>query len=82
MATRSKSSSGAYMSQYDNEVEKRLQALEAQAHEKCDGGDVDGYAGDDEEDGDHRLKKMMMTLLSFQQDISTKYLLQRMTKVE
>ena len=42
MATRSKSSSGAYMSQYDNEVEKRLRALEAQAHEKCDGDDVEG----------------------------------------
>ena len=26
------------MSQYDTEVEKRLAALEAQAHEKCDGG--------------------------------------------
>ena len=28
MATRKKSDSGAYMSQYDTEVEKRLQALE------------------------------------------------------
>tara|TARA_B100000427_G_scaffold218831_1_gene182865 strand:- start:983 stop:1237 length:255 start_codon:yes stop_codon:yes gene_type:complete len=35
---RQKSDSGAYMSQYDTEVEKRLAALEAQAHEKCDGG--------------------------------------------
>ena len=33
MATRSKSSSGAYMSQYDTEVEKRLKALEAHTHE-------------------------------------------------
>ena len=39
MATRSKSSSGAYMSQYDTEVEKRLQALEAHTHEApCDTG--------------------------------------------
>ena len=30
MASRSKSSSGAYMSEYDTEVEKRLQALEAE----------------------------------------------------
>jgi uncharacterized coiled-coil protein SlyX len=36
MATRSKSSSGAYMSQYDTEVEKRLTALESHTHE---GGD-------------------------------------------
>ena len=33
MATRSKSSSGAYMSQYDTEVEKRLAALEAHTHD-------------------------------------------------
>ena len=31
-----KSASGASMSKYDVEVEARLQALEAQAHEKCD----------------------------------------------
>ena len=30
MASRQKSSSGAYMSEYDTEVEKRLQALEAE----------------------------------------------------
>ena len=30
-----KSSSGASMSKYDVEVEKRLQALEAEAHPKC-----------------------------------------------
>ena len=38
-----KSESGATMSQYDQEVEKRLQALGAKAHSKCDGsggGDV------------------------------------------
>ena len=40
---RQTSGSGAYMSQYDTEVEKRLTALEAQAHEKCcDGSGVDG----------------------------------------
>jgi hypothetical protein len=43
MATRRtvKSESGATMSQYDQEVEKRLQALEATAHEKCEGGGGD-----------------------------------------
>jgi len=34
----SKSASGASMSKYDVEVEGRLQALEAKAHDKCDGG--------------------------------------------
>tara|TARA_A200000159_G_scaffold160149_1_gene179821 strand:- start:1513 stop:1722 length:210 start_codon:yes stop_codon:yes gene_type:complete len=40
MATRKvvKSESGATMSQYDQEVEQRLQALESKAHSKCDGG--------------------------------------------
>ena len=39
MATTKKtSSSGAYMSQYDQEVEKRLKALESQAHTPCGGG--------------------------------------------
>jgi hypothetical protein len=33
-----RSSTGAAMSKYDVEVEARLQALEAQAHEKCGGG--------------------------------------------
>ena len=39
--TAAKSSSGASMSKYDVEVEKRLKALEAKAHEDCgsDGGD-------------------------------------------
>ena len=36
--TAAKSASGAAMSKYDVEVEGRLQALEAQAHTKCDGG--------------------------------------------
>ena len=40
MATRSKSSSGAYMSQYDNEVEKRLTALESHTHEGIDANEV------------------------------------------
>ena len=35
--TAAKSSSGASMSQYDVEVEKRLSALEAQAHAKPTG---------------------------------------------
>lgn len=40
MATRRtvKSESGASMSQYDQEVEQRLLALEAKAHSQCDGG--------------------------------------------
>ena len=38
MATRKKSESGAYMSQYDTEVEKRLKALEVKAHDNCDSG--------------------------------------------
>ena len=33
MATRKVSASGAYMSQYDNEVETRLKALEAEVKE-------------------------------------------------
>ena len=36
-----KSSSGASMSKYDVEVEKRLQALEAKAHEDCGTGGGD-----------------------------------------
>ena len=37
-----KSASGASMSKYDMEVEARLQALEAKAHDKCgDGGGSD-----------------------------------------
>ena len=47
MATRKKSESGAYMSQYDTEVETRLDALEAavaQLQSHCHEGDttVDG----------------------------------------
>jgi len=40
MATRKRttSESGAYMSEYDQEVEKRLKALESQAHTPCGGG--------------------------------------------
>tara|TARA_A100001201_G_scaffold16283_1_gene19320 strand:- start:88 stop:297 length:210 start_codon:yes stop_codon:yes gene_type:complete len=36
--TAAKSASGAAMSKYDVEVEGRLKALEAKAHEKCGGG--------------------------------------------
>ena len=39
-----KSASGASMSKYDVEVEGRLKALEAKAHEKCDGGGGGGDA--------------------------------------
>ena len=40
--TAAKSSSGAAMSQYDVEVEARLQALESKAHTPCGGGSDDG----------------------------------------
>ena len=40
MATKSKSSSGAYMSQYDNEVEKRLTALESHTHDGIDANEL------------------------------------------
>ena len=42
--TAAKSSSGASMSKYDVEVEKRLKALEAKAHDDCgttSGGDLE-----------------------------------------
>ena len=42
--TAAKSSTGASMSKYDVEVEKRLKALEAKAHEDCGttgGGDLE-----------------------------------------
>tara|TARA_B100001287_G_C22502900_1_gene444514 strand:+ start:302 stop:505 length:204 start_codon:yes stop_codon:yes gene_type:complete len=43
--TAAKSASGAAMSKYDVEVEGRLQALEAKAHEKCgSGADADRIA--------------------------------------
>ena len=35
-----RSASGAAMSKYDVEVEKRLQALEEKAHTPCGGGDT------------------------------------------
>ena len=44
-----KSASGASMSKYDVEVEKRLQALEAEAHPKCHHDtevDVDHHHGE------------------------------------
>ena len=37
-----KSASGASMSKYDVEVEERLQALEAKAHDNCNHGDGGG----------------------------------------
>ena len=42
----SKSASGAAMSKYDVEVEKRLKALEAEAHPKCNHDTVDAPVGD------------------------------------
>jgi hypothetical protein len=39
-----KSASGAAMSKYDVEIEARVKALEAKAHEKCDGGGGGGDA--------------------------------------
>jgi|TARA_B100000073_G_scaffold87469_1_gene68183 hypothetical protein len=39
--TAAKSATGASMSKYDVEVEARLQALEAKAHAKCEGGGGD-----------------------------------------
>ena len=39
--TASKSASGASMSKYDVEVEKRLKALEGKAHEQCNDGGSD-----------------------------------------
>ena len=41
-----KSSSGAAMSKYDVEVEKRLKALEAEAHPKCNHDTGDAPVGD------------------------------------
>ena len=41
-----KSATGAAMSKYDVEVEKRLKALEAEAHPKCDHGTADAPVGD------------------------------------
>jgi len=41
-----KSATGAAMSKYDVEVEKRLKALEAEAHPKCDHGTGDAPVGD------------------------------------
>ena len=37
-----KSATGASMSKYDVEVEERLQALEAKAHDNCNHGDGGG----------------------------------------
>ena len=35
-----------HMSQYDKQVEVRLQALESMAHKKCDGGSATGGASE------------------------------------
>ena len=52
----SKSSSGAAMSKYDVEVEKRLKALEAEAHPKC-------HHDDDVPKGDLGLVEHRLNLL-------------------
>ena len=63
-----KSASGASMSKYDVEVEKRLQALEAEAHPKC-------HHGTEEVDTDRvsvleaRLDKLVNTLKKHYGDI-------------
>ena len=36
-----------HMSQYDKQVEVRLQALESMAHKKCDGGSATGGASEE-----------------------------------
>jgi len=51
MATRKTSETGAYMSQYDTEVEKRLKALEAEVKSlrvQCDSKVVTTSGGSDE----------------------------------
>ena len=60
MATRRtvKSESGATMSQYDQEVEKRLTALESQAHSKCDGNSSGGDVAALEAKVDDLIKKL------------------------
>jgi len=45
-STSTTSTTGAYMSQYDQEVEQRLQKLEAIAHEKCEAPAAGGADGD------------------------------------
>ena len=50
MATRKTSASGAYMSQYDNEVEARLKAIEAELkalRAQCDAHTHAAAGGDD-----------------------------------
>ena len=67
--TAAKSASGASMSKYDVEVEKRLKALEAEAHPKC-------HHGTEEVDTDRvsvleaRLDKLVNTLKKHYGDIS------------
>ena len=66
--TAAKSASGASMSKYDVEVEKRLKALEAEAHPKC-------HHGTEEVDTDRvsvleaRLDKLVNTLKKHYGDI-------------
>ena len=66
--TAAKSASGASMSKYDVEVEKRLKALEAEAHPKC-------HHGTEEVDTDRvsvleaRLDKLVNSLKNHYGDI-------------
>ena len=67
--TAAKSASGASMSKYDVEVEKRLKALEAEAHPKChhdtEEGDTDRVSV-----LEARLDKLVNTLKNHYGDIS------------
>ena len=67
--TAAKSASGASMSKYDVEVEKRLKALEAEAHPKChhntEEGDTDRVSV-----LEARLDKLVNTLKKHYGDIS------------
>ena len=63
-----KSASGASMSKYDVEVEKRLQALEAEAHPKCHHDTEEGGA-DRLSVIEARLDKLVNTLKKHYGDI-------------
>ena len=70
--TAAKSASGASMSKYDVEVEKRLKALEAEAHPKChhdtEEGDTDRVSV-----LEARLDKLVNTLKKHYGDLEDKY---------
>ena len=66
--TAAKSASGASMSNYDVEVEKRLKALEAEAHPKCH-HDTEEGASDRVSVLEARLDKLVNTLKKHYGDI-------------